>query len=98
MRFPVSTAHFGSRFAIYWAGRQWGCPRETRGHRSANPRGKLSMRSNPARNLFLSQMAIFALATAIAVPASAQDTVKTGTNGQDNSAPSASQQPSQTAK
>ena len=55
------------------------------------------MRSNPARNLFLSQMAVFALATAIAMPASAQDAVKTGTNGQDNSS-STAQQPSQTAK
>jgi outer membrane protein OmpA-like peptidoglycan-associated protein len=55
------------------------------------------MRSNPARNLFPSQLAVFALATAIAIPASAQDTVKTGTNGQDNSS-STAQQSSQTAK
>jgi outer membrane protein OmpA-like peptidoglycan-associated protein len=48
-------------------------------------------------NVFPSQMALFALAAAIAIPAAAQDTVKTGTTGQDNP-PSAQQQPSQTAK
>jgi outer membrane protein OmpA-like peptidoglycan-associated protein len=46
--------------------------------------------------LFPSQLAVFALAAAIAIPAAAQDTVKTGTNGQDSS--TAQQQPSQTAK
>jgi len=54
------------------------------------------MRSNPVRNLFPSQVAMFALAAAIAIPVAAQDTVKTGTNGQDSS--TAQQQPSQTAK
>jgi outer membrane protein OmpA-like peptidoglycan-associated protein len=56
------------------------------------------MRSNPARTLFPSQLAIFALATAIAIPAMAQDTVRTGTSGQDNSTSTTQQQPSQTAK
>ena len=57
------------------------------------------MRSNPARSLFPSQLGVLALATAIAIPAMAQDTVKTGTSGQDNStATTQQQQPSQTAK
>jgi len=53
--------------------------------------------------LFPSQLAVFALATAVAIPAMAQDTVRTGTSGQDNSTSTtqqqpAAQQPSQTAK
>jgi outer membrane protein OmpA-like peptidoglycan-associated protein len=65
------------------------------------------MRSNPARNLFPIQLAMLALASAIAIPAIAQDTVRTGTSGQDSSTSttqqpaaqqSTGQQPSQTAK
>jgi hypothetical protein len=65
------------------------------------------MRSNPARNLFPSHLAMLALAGVIAIPAIAQDTVRTGTSGQDNSTSttqqpaaqqSTGQQPSQTAK
>lgn len=56
------------------------------------------MRSNPARNLFPGHLAVFALAAAIAIPASAQDTVRTGTSGQDNSSSTAQQQTSQSAK
>lgn len=56
------------------------------------------MRSNPARNLFPGNLAVFALAAAIAIPASAQDTVRTGTSGQDNSSSTAQQQTSQSAK
>jgi outer membrane protein OmpA-like peptidoglycan-associated protein len=56
------------------------------------------MRSNPARNLFPSQLAVFALATAIAIPAAAQQG-QSAPGSQDNSTPStAQQQPSQTAK
>lgn len=55
------------------------------------------MRSNPVR-MFPSQMAVLALAAAIAIPAAAQDKVSTGTTGQDNPPSTAQQQPSQTAK
>jgi outer membrane protein OmpA-like peptidoglycan-associated protein len=56
------------------------------------------MRLNPGRTLIPCQLAVFALATAIALPAMAQDTVRTGTSGQDNSTSTTQQQPSQTAK
>ncbi len=51
------------------------------------------MRSNPARN-FPSQLALFALATAIAIPAGAQQ----GQSASGSQDPSTAQQPSQTAK
>jgi outer membrane protein OmpA-like peptidoglycan-associated protein len=54
------------------------------------------MRSNPARNLFPSQLALLALATAIAIPAAALQG-QSASGSQDN-APSTAQQPSQTAK
>jgi outer membrane protein OmpA-like peptidoglycan-associated protein len=54
------------------------------------------MRSNPARN-FPSHMAIFALATAIAIPAGAQQG-QSASGSQDNPPSAAQQQPSQTAK
>src|SRR5215469_9195512 len=53
------------------------------------------MRSNPARS-FASQLALFALATAIAIPAGAQQG-QSASGSQDNP-PSTAQQPSQTAK
>jgi len=53
------------------------------------------MRLNPARNLFPSQLAVLALATAIAIPAAAQQG-QSATGSQDN--PPSTQQPSQTAK
>jgi len=53
------------------------------------------MRSNLTRNLFLSQAAVLALATAIAIPAAAQQG-QSATGSQDN--PPSTQQPSQTAK
>jgi len=53
------------------------------------------MRSNPARNLFPSQLAVLALASAIAIPAAAQQG-QSATGSQDN--PPSTQQPSQTAK
>ncbi len=56
------------------------------------------MRSNPARNLFPSNLAVLALATAIAIPAAAQQG-QSATGSQDNNPPStAQQQPSPTAK
>src|SRR3954447_26308227 len=54
------------------------------------------MRSNPARN-FPSQLALFALATAIAIPAGAQQG-QSASGSQDNPPSTAQQQPSQTAK
>jgi outer membrane protein OmpA-like peptidoglycan-associated protein len=54
------------------------------------------MRSNPARN-FPSQLALFALATAIAIPAGAQQG-QSASGSQDNPPSAAQQQPSQTAK
>jgi len=53
------------------------------------------MRSNLTRNLFLSQAAVLALVTAIAIPAAAQQG-QSATGSQDN--PPSTQQPSQTAK
>jgi len=53
------------------------------------------MRLNPARNLFPSQLAVLALASAIAIPAAAQQG-QSATGSQDN--PPSTQQPSQTAK
>lgn len=53
------------------------------------------MRSNSARNLFPSQLAVLALASAIAIPAAAQQG-QSATGSQDN--PPSTQQPSQTAK
>ena len=53
------------------------------------------MRSNPARNLFPSQLAILALASAIAIPAAAQQG-QSASGSQEN--PPSAQQPSQTAK
>jgi len=55
------------------------------------------MRSNPARNLFPSQLAVFALATAIAIPAAAQQG-QSASGSQDNSTTAQQQQTSQTAK
>jgi outer membrane protein OmpA-like peptidoglycan-associated protein len=55
------------------------------------------MRSNPARNLFPSHVAVLALATAIAIPAAAQQG-QSASGSQDNSPSTAQQQPSQTAK
>jgi len=54
------------------------------------------MRSNPARNLFPSQLALLALVAAIAIPATALQG-QSASGSQDN-APSTAQQPSQTAK
>ena len=60
------------------------------------------MTANPARRLFPSHLAAFALAAAIAIPAAAQGSGSKGYVGsQDNSTPAAQQpaaQPSQTAK
>ena len=53
------------------------------------------MRSNSARNLFPSHLTVFALAAAIAIPASAQQG-QSASGSQDNSTSTA--QPSQTAK
>ena len=53
------------------------------------------MRLNQARNLFPSQLAVLALASAIAIPAAAQQG-QSATGSQDN--PPSTQQPSQTAK
>ena len=55
------------------------------------------MRSNPARNLFPSQLAVIALAAAIAIPAAAQQG-QSATGSQDNPPSTTQQQPSQTAK
>ena len=56
------------------------------------------MRLNPARNMFPSNLAVLALATAIAIPAVAQQE-QSATGSQDNNPPStAQQQPSPTAK
>jgi len=56
------------------------------------------MRSNPARNLFPSNLAVLALATAIAIPAAAQQG-QSATGSQDNPPSTAQQQqPSPTAK
>lgn len=55
------------------------------------------MRSNPARSLFPSQLAVFALATAIAIPASAQQG-QSASGSQDSTTSTTQQQPSQTAK
>jgi len=54
------------------------------------------MRSNAARNLFPSQLAILALASAIAIPAGMQ--AQTATSSQDNPPSTSQQQPSPTAK
>jgi len=67
------------------------------------------MRSNAARNLFPSQLAILALASAIAIPAAAQgtgskgyistaDAAQSATSSQDNPPSTSQQQPSPTAK
>src|SRR5579864_8000727 len=56
------------------------------------------MRSNPSRNLFPSNLAVLALATAIAIPAAAQQG-QSATGSQDNPPSTAQQQqPSPTAK
>src|SRR5579871_273097 len=55
------------------------------------------MRSNPARNLFPSQLAVLALASAIALPVAAQQG-QSATGSQDNPPSTAQQQPSPTAK
>jgi outer membrane protein OmpA-like peptidoglycan-associated protein len=56
------------------------------------------MKSNVVRNLFPSQLAVFALASAMAIPAGAQQT-QSNSGSQDNNPPSTSQQqPSPTAK
>ena len=56
------------------------------------------MRSNPSRNLFPSNLAVLALATAIAIPAAAQQG-QSATSSQDNPPSTAQQQqPSPTAK
>ena len=55
------------------------------------------MRSNPTRNLFPSNLAVLALATAIAIPAAAQQG-QSATGSQDNPPSTAQQQPSPTAK
>ena len=56
------------------------------------------MRSNPARNLFPSHLAVLALASAIAIPAAAQQG-QSASGSQDNNPPSTTQQqPSPTAK
>jgi outer membrane protein OmpA-like peptidoglycan-associated protein len=55
------------------------------------------MRSNPLRNLFPSHLAVLALASAIAIPAVAQQG-QSATGSQDNPPSTAQQQPSPTAK
>jgi len=55
------------------------------------------MTSNPARNLFPSNLAVLALAAAIALPAAAQQG-QSATGSQDNPPSTAQQQPSPTAK
>jgi outer membrane protein OmpA-like peptidoglycan-associated protein len=55
------------------------------------------MRSNPARNLFPSQLALMALAAAVALPAAAQQG-QSATGSQDNPPSTTQSQPSQTAK
>ena len=54
------------------------------------------MRSNAARNLFQSQLAVLALASAIAIPAGMQ--AQSATGSQDNPPSTSQQQPSPTAK